>query len=70
MPRKILQATEFFDRPHGQRIAGHIMIMREFQDEIAEFAVEFDMRSLHCRRSLCAGLLMNLIMYDAQTRPH
>ncbi|GJD66265.1 hypothetical protein MPEAHAMD_6462 [Methylobacterium frigidaeris] len=46
------------------------MIMREFQDEIAEFAVEFDMRSLHCRRSLCAGLLMNLIMYDAQTRPH
>lgn len=46
------------------------MIMREFQDEIAELAVEFDMRSLHCRRSLYAGLPMSLIMYDAQTRLH
>ncbi|KMO44151.1 hypothetical protein VQ03_04235 [Methylobacterium tarhaniae] len=28
VPRKILQATEFFDRSYGQRVVGCVMIMR------------------------------------------
>ncbi|PIK73240.1 hypothetical protein CS379_09530 [Methylobacterium frigidaeris] len=56
MPRKILQAAELFDRPHGQGIVWPAMIMCQFKDEVGESTIKFGIGSFHYRQSLYACL--------------